>query len=53
MLRSRCEWTENGDKNTKFFLNLERKQSDNKLLCQLEKNDTMITDQKEIENESF
>ena len=53
MLRSKCEWTENGEKNTQFFLNLERKHSENKLICQLEKDNTTLRNQKEIENEIY
>ena len=53
MLRSKCEWVEDGEKNTKFFLNLEKKNADNKLICKLEKDDKVIADQTEISNEIF
>lgn len=51
MLRSKCDWVELGEKNSKFFLNLERKNSDSKLICQLEKNETVLQSQQEISYE--
>ena len=37
-IRSKCQWYEEGEKSTKFFLNLEKKQSIKALVRKLEVN---------------
>ena len=52
ILRSRARWTEDGEKNTKYFLNLEKKNACDKSISQLQLNDgTIIDDPKCILNE--
>ena len=50
-VRSKSRWIEEGDKNTNFFLNLEKARNNSKLMTKLELDDqTTITDQQEILN---
>ena len=44
-IRSKCDWYEHGEKFTKFFLNLEKKRSNQNQIRKL------ITDEKEIDGE--
>ena len=47
--RSRCNWSLYSEKPTKYFLNLEKKNYNNKLISQLRKDDgTLVDDTKEI-----
>ena len=48
--RSRVRWIEEGEKNTNYFLSLEKKNGENKLISQLkmEGKQKMVTDQQEI-----
>ena len=49
ILRSRAKWTEEGEKNTAYFLNLEKHYSENKIISQLKISETeTITDQGKI-----
>ncbi len=48
IFRSKIRWAEEGEKNSNFFLNLEKRNYVNKLITQLQVNDTLITDQKDI-----
>ena len=49
ILKNRAQWVEQGEKSTKFFLQLEKSTYTNKTIKKLEKEDsTSITDQKEI-----
>ncbi len=48
--RSKAQWTENGPKNSKYFLNLEKKNYTNKLITQLEANSKIIKEQSTIAN---
>jgi exonuclease III len=48
MLRSKCRWIEEGERNTSFFLRLERNNYLNKSLSQLEINNEKITNPKKI-----
>ena len=41
-------WVEEGEKNSKFFLNLEKRNYINKLITQLEIDNKLVTDQNEI-----
>jgi exonuclease III len=50
-LRAKADWTEFGEKNTKYFLNLEKRNYNNKCITKLIKeNKDTITDKKEILN---
>ena len=50
--RSRVRWIEEGEKPTKYFLSLEKRNFINKMIPMLcTENNTLITDQKEILNE--
>ena len=52
ILRSRIRWTEAGEKNSKYFLNLEKRNATEKLISQLQLSDGTITcDPKCILNE--
>ena len=56
ILRSKVRWAEAGEKNTKYFLNLEKKNATDKHICQLETaQGKILTDPKEIliEQRSF
>ena len=48
IFRSKCDWTEHGEKNTKFFLNLEKYNYTNKHIQRLEVEDKMIDKEKDI-----
>ncbi len=49
MIRSRMRWVEEGEKSTKFFFNLEKRNYTNKTIAQLRKHDnSIITNQNEI-----
>ena len=48
IFRSKIKWAEEGERNSKFFLNLEKRNYTNKLITQLQINDSLITDQKQI-----
>ena len=49
IVRSRTRWAENGEKNTKYFLNLEKRNFDKKVIHKLKCGKGFIeTDQKEI-----
>jgi hypothetical protein len=49
--RSKCEWAEHGEKNSKFFLNLEKFNYTNKNITMLEINKEPVTDEKIILSE--
>ena len=51
IFRSKIQWAEEGEKNTKFFLNLEKRNYTNKLISNLEINGTITSDQEKITNE--
>ena len=56
MIRSRVRWVEDGEKCTKYFLNLEKRNHNIKTIDRLQlENGTLLTDQKEIleEEKSF
>ena len=48
IIRSKADYIEGGEKNTKYFANLEKKRSDAKTLHKLAKNDKEFTKQKDI-----
>ena len=50
MVRSRCKWIEEGEKNTKYFLNNEKKNATTKCINSLIVNDKIINNPKEILN---
>ena len=50
-IRSKCQWYEEGEKSTKFFLNLEKKRSVKGLVRKLEVNGKEICDQAKINDE--
>ena len=47
-IRSKCEWYQDGEKATKFFLNLEKQEAMNTTVRHLSENNKGITDLKEI-----
>ena len=52
ILRSKCSWHNEGEKNTKYFLNLENRHYKNSVITQLKVSDTdFITSDNEILNE--
>ena len=51
IIRSKAEYIEGGEKNTKYFANLEKKRSDAKTLHKLKTDMVEINDRKEILNE--
>ena len=51
IIRSKAEYIEGGEKNTKYFANLEKKRSEAKTLHKLNTERKEITNQKEILNE--
>ena len=48
ILRSKVQWTEEGEKNTSYFLRLEKNNYCNKLITKLNVDENIITDPKEI-----
>ena len=48
ILRSKCQYSEEGEKNTKFFLGLEKRNYINKTITQLQVGSSLITDKNEI-----
>ncbi len=48
MLRSKCKWVEEGEKNTSYFLRLEQHNFSNKLISQILVDNNLITDPTEI-----
>ena len=51
ILRSKCRWYNEGEKNTKYFLNLEKRHYKNDLISQLKINDDkFVTSDKDILN---
>ena len=48
MFRSKCEWMEHGERNSKYFLNLEKYNYTNKTISKLEVNNKTIKDEKNI-----
>ena len=52
--RSKAKWVEEGEKNTKYFLNLEKRNFNNKYIRKLiTKNNEEITSLKDIINEEM
>ena len=48
-IRSRVKWVEEGEKNTKYFLNLEKTKANSKIFCSLkEQSGKVVTNQQEI-----
>lgn len=47
-IRSKIKWIEEGERNTKFFLTLEKVRAKQKIMTKLETEHNIITDQKEI-----
>ena len=50
-IRSRTQWVEEGEKNTRFFLNLEKIHAKQNIITQLKINNETISDQFEILDE--
>jgi exonuclease III len=48
IFRSKCEWAEHGEKSSKFFLNLEKHNYENKNISSLQVGTETITDEKKI-----
>jgi exonuclease III len=46
IFRSKCNWAEDGERNSKFFLSLESHNYENKNITKLQVNNTEITDEK-------
>ena len=53
IIRARAKWAEEGEKNTSFFLSLEKRNSENKNISQLQINNTIITEREEIMEEQL
>jgi hypothetical protein len=51
IFRSKIKWSEDGERNTKFFLSLEKRNYTNKCITQIQSNDKTFTKQKDILNE--
>ena len=51
MFQSKSKWVEEGEKNTKYFLNLEKKNYLNKLISTLSIDGKITTNKNEISNE--
>ena len=52
-VRSKCDWYENGEKSTKFFLNLEKPRSSQGVVRSILKNKIEVKNQSEINNELY
>ena len=50
ILRSKCQYVENHEKNTKYFASLEKKQAEKKIILKLNVNNNIITDITDILN---
>jgi exonuclease III len=50
IFRSKCEWAEYGEKNSKYFLNLEKYNSENKHITTLDIGGTEVSDEKGVLN---
>ena len=48
IFRSKCEWAEYGEKNSKYFLNLEKYNFENKHITSLEIKGKLVTEEKEV-----
>lgn len=48
ILRAKCRWVEEGEKNTKYFANLEKRNYENKIITELKINDELVQDQTKI-----
>ncbi len=48
IVRSKIKWIECGEKNSKLFLNLEKRNYENRLISKIKVNNELITDHKEI-----
>ena len=48
ILRSKARWVEGGEKNTKYFSNLEKRNYESKIIHKLNVNQTTVTDTKDI-----
>lgn len=48
IIRAKAKWVEDGEKNTKYFMNLEKKNYTNKVISQLNINGDIITDSNAI-----
>jgi hypothetical protein len=51
IFRSKCEWAEHGEKNSKFFLNLEKYNYTNKNITTIQIGNKIVTKEKEILHE--
>ena len=51
ILRSKCQWAEEGEKTSSYFLRLEKQRYVNKLITKLQAGDKVITEPKAILNE--
>lgn len=51
IFRSKCKWYEEGEKNTKYFTSLEKRNYDNKVISQLQIDNKIIESPKEILDE--
>ncbi len=48
IIRNKINWIECGEKNSKLFLNLEKRNYENRLISKIKVNNELITDHKEI-----
>lgn len=48
IVRAKCLWTEEGERNTSYFLRLEKRNYSNKVISQLQINDEIITEPQNI-----
>ena len=48
IVRAKCKWATEGEKPTKYFLNLENGNYTSKIISKIEKNDKTITNQEEV-----
>ena len=53
ILRAKAQIIEEGEKNSKYFANLEKKKAENKVVKRLNVNNHIITEQKEILKEEM